>query len=112
MPLTGPRQDSNQILPDIYDPVHNAIQVEGVVGGGGAPIAVTGASGNPVDVNVLNTLIPEDYDSISLTYWTSGNGNGQIETVQYYEGGLSGTLVATLTLNYNASAQLSSVVRT
>ena len=107
MPLTGPRPDSAQVLPDIYDPATNAIKVED---------ASTSGAFDPTNqalrVENLSQLIPEVYDSIALTYWTSGNGNGQIETVQYYEGGLSGTLVATLTLNYDSSARLSTVART
>jgi hypothetical protein len=108
---TPPFLDAAQVLPRIYDPVSDAIQVQGSPSGSAIPIPITSAGGAPLDVVVLNSLIPESYDSISMSYWASGNGAGQIETVQYYVGGLSGTLVATLTLNYNSSAQISSVVR-
>jgi hypothetical protein len=109
MPTQGPLLDSAQVLPRIYDPATNTIQVEIP---SSAPIPITVPPGQNIPVTVLNSLVPEVYDSIALTYWTSGNGIGQIETVQYYVGGLGGTLVATLTLNYNANAQISSVVRT
>ncbi len=119
MPLSGPRPDAGQVLQNIYDPANNAIQVEipssapiPVATPPGQPLEVTNVPGQSVAVDVLNSLIPEAYDSIALSYWSSGFGNGQVETVQYYVGGLSGTLVATLTLNYNASAQVSSIVRT
>jgi hypothetical protein len=118
-PLSGPRPDAGQVLQDIYDPVNNAIQVEiplsapiPVETPPGQPLEVTNVPGQSIAVDVLNALIPQVYDSIALTYWTSGNGTGQVETVQYYTGGLSGTLVATLTLNYNGNTQVSSVVRT
>ena len=92
--------DANQVIQAIYDQTNNAIQVEGVAGS------------IPLGVEVLNSLVPVSYDSLDLTYWASGNGAGQVETVAYYVGGLSGTLVATLTLNYNSAGQVSNVVRT
>ena len=107
-PLTGPRLDANQVLQDIYDPSTNTIQVEIP---SSSPIPVVAPAGQPLAVQNYAQLVPKVYDSISLTYYNSGNGNGQIETVQYYVGGLSGTLTATLTLTYNSSAQISSVVR-
>lgn len=55
-------------------------------------------------------LVPAQYDSIALTYVSSGAAAGQVATVSYYAGGLSGTLIQTLTLSYNGSAQLTSVV--
>lgn len=55
---------------------------------------------------VTGNLVPEKYDSIELTYVTSGNGIGEIETVVYKNGGLT---VATLTLTYNPDDKLSSV---
>lgn len=90
---TPPFLDAAQVLPRIYDDINNIIQI-------GAPASL------PLSVNVLTDLIPTGYDSISISY----NGSN-IQTVQYFKGGLSGTLVATLTLGYT-SGQLSSVVRT
>lgn len=59
----------------------------------------------------VSQLIPEEYDSIELTYVTAGNGIGEIETVTYKQGGLGGTTIATLTLAYDGADNLISVVR-
>ena len=59
-------------------------------------------------VTQLAQLVPEIYDSIDLTYVASGPGVGEIETVSYSNGG---TLVATLTLTYDASNRLIGVAR-
>lgn len=107
MPLTQPRPGNEQVLPDIYIPASNSIQT--------SDVATSGAYDSvheAIRIENISQLVPEVYDSIALTYWASGNGIGQIETVMYYEGGLSGALVATLTLNYDSSARLISVVRT
>lgn len=121
MPLAGPRPDASQVLQNIYDPATNAIQVEIPAG---APIPVTGPSGgpvvvtvnntgsDPVPVQVLNDLIPDQYDALTLTYYSSGPGVGQVDTVSYHVGGQSGTVVATLTLTYNGSGQVQTVTRT
>lgn len=52
------------------------------------------------------------YDYIALTYVAAGNGAGEIETVVYKSGGSGGTVVATLTLAYNASDEISSITKT
>lgn len=57
--------------------------------------------------NPSRFLIPE-YDSIDLTYVAAGNGAGEIETVVYK---LGATTVATLTLAYNASDEISSITK-
>lgn len=57
---------------------------------------------------ILNSLVPSEYDQISVTYVTSGNGVGEIETAVYR---LDGTIVATLTLSYDASNRLIDVIR-
>lgn len=85
-----PFLDAAQILPRIYDPDKNIIGIS----------------------NITGQLVPEIYDTISLTYYNSGPASGEIQTASYYQGGLSGTLVATLILSYNGSGQISSVVRT
>lgn len=59
----------------------------------------------------LASLVTEPYDFIALTYVTAGNGIGEIETVTYRQGGAAGTIVATLTLAYDASDNLISVTR-
>ena len=55
--------------------------------------------------------IPE-YDYIALTYVAAGDGAGEIETVVYRSGGSGGTIVATLTLAYNAANEISSITKT
>ena len=52
------------------------------------------------------------YDYIALTYVSSGNGRGEIETATYKKGGVSGTTVAVLTLTYNADNEIETITRT
>lgn len=52
------------------------------------------------------------YDYIALTYVAAGNGAGEIETVVYKTGGSGGSTVATITLAYNASNEISSITKT
>lgn len=54
----------------------------------------------------LQPLAPTNYDYVSLGY-TGTN----LTTVQYYQGGASGTLMVTLTLAYDGSNNLISVTR-
>lgn len=88
-------------------------------------INVTGrdlTSAQPLDVAIVNSdgdhlslgagLVPENFDYIALTYVASGNGAGEIETVTYKTGGSGGTTVATLTLTYDASNNISTVTKT
>lgn len=65
-----------------------------------------------LNARVAGNLVPETFDYINITYVTSGNGLGEIETVTYKTGGAAGTTVATLTLGYDGSDKLSSVTRT
>jgi len=60
---------------------------------------------------LAGSLVPEQYDYIALTYVAAGNGAGEIETVEYRDGGSGGTLVATLTLTYDGSDRLATVTR-
>ena len=53
-------------------------------------------------------LVPQQYDQMTLSYITSGNGAGEIGTVEYR---YTGNLVATLTLTYDGSNRLVDVVR-
>lgn len=57
----------------------------------------------------LNNLIPTAYDSISLAYIASGDGEGQVGTVTYYQ---DFEVVAMLSLVYDSSDRLVSVTRT
>jgi len=61
--------------------------------------------------NLVGFEIPA-YDYLALTYVASGSGVGEVETVIYKTGGSGGTTVATLTLTYNASNEVSSVTKT
>jgi len=49
------------------------------------------------------------YDYIALTYISSGNGQGEIETVTYKKGGAT---VAVLTLTYNPENEVATITRT
>jgi hypothetical protein len=60
----------------------------------------------PVIDTVANALVPVAYDYISMSY-TDGNLTGVI----YKTGGASGTTVATLTLGYDGSNNLTSVTK-
>ena len=96
-----------QILQGAYDEPNQAIKVEDLS---------TSAAFDPlhdaIRVENISQLVPEVYDAIQLSYIVSGPGTGQIGTVQYYEGGTGGLLVATLTLTYDVSNNLITVART
>ncbi len=64
-----------------------------------------------LQVDTLGGLEVPAHNYIALTYVSAGNGAGEIETVTYKTGGVGGTTVATLTLAYNASNELSSVTK-
>jgi hypothetical protein len=53
-------------------------------------------------------LVPKEYDEISLTYVTIGNGIGEIETVTYK---YQTVTVAILTLSYDPGSRLINVIR-
>lgn len=61
--------------------------------------------------NLVGFEIPA-YDYIVLTYVAAGNGAGEIETVVYKTGGSGGSIVATLTLAYDANDEISSITKT
>jgi hypothetical protein len=63
------------------------------------------------EVNKIVGFEIGDYDYIEITYVASGNGVGEIETVTYKTGGSGGTAVATLTLTYDASDNLSTITK-
>jgi hypothetical protein len=58
--------------------------------------------------NFITPFAPPEYDEIELTYITSGNGTGEVETVIYK---LDSVTQATLTLSYDANNRLSGVVK-
>lgn len=78
--------DSKQVLTQSFDETQDALRVLGVSG----------------------SLVPDIYDSIALTYVASGNGQGEIETVTYANGG---STIALLTLSYDADNRLILVER-
>lgn len=57
-------------------------------------------------VMALQVLAPTNYDYIALGYTGT-----DLTTVRYYMGGPSGTLLVTLTLAYDGSGNLISVLR-
>lgn len=57
---------------------------------------------------VGGSLVPKEYDQISLTYITSGPGTGEIGTATYK---YAGNTVATLTLTYDGSNRIIDVIR-
>ena len=85
MPMS--QLDPGQVIKTAFEDATGALKVRGIAG----------------------ALVPERYDQIDLTYVPSGNGVGEIQTAVYK---LATVTVATLTLSYNASNKLTSVVRT
>lgn len=79
--------DAPQIIREVFDASTESIKVKSVGG----------------------SLVPDIYDSITLTYVASGPGTGEIQTVTYV---LDASTIATLTLSYDGSNRLISVVRT
>jgi hypothetical protein len=104
-----------------------SIEIAGVSGGNLTPVSVDN-SGN-VNVNTVSStlppgaatsanqateltrlagsLVPTAYNEVDLTYIVAGNGTGQVGTAVYK---LASSTVKTLTLTYDASNRLSSVV--
>ena len=72
----------------------------------------TGATVNPATEDTLKKLVGfgiGEFNEIKLTRVTSGNGVGEIETVVYK---LSGDVIATLTLTYDASNEIDTITKT
>lgn len=86
----------------------SATEVGGVDNGGNLRALSTDSSGD-LNVNMVNTFIKSKYDYVVLTYVTSGNGAGQVQTITYKLGGSGGTTVNTLTMVYDGSNNLSTV---
>jgi hypothetical protein len=57
-------------------------------------------------LNILNSLVPEEYDAIALAYTGS-----RLDSVTFKTGGISGSTVVTITLGYTGD-NLTSVVVT
>ena len=56
-------------------------------------------------------IFGKPFDFLIITYVTSGNGTGEIETVTFKQGGSNGTVLGVLTLAYDANDKLSTVTR-
>jgi hypothetical protein len=87
-----------------FDPLNDAVRVEDQ-----SLIPAIDPIYNAVRVENIAQLVPQIYDALTLSYIASGNGSGQVGTVDYYVGGLSGTLVAALTLTYDSNNRLITV---
>lgn len=57
----------------------------------------------------MNALIDFEFDAIKVV---TKDADGQPTQVEYYKGGLSGTLIATLDITYDVDGDLATVVRT
>jgi hypothetical protein len=98
---------------------HNKIVVEAVVtGAGSVTFGVYGTTNDNAGAltDLLEKsesgLVTEKFDYISLTYVASGNGEGEVETATYKDGGAGGTQVALLTITYDSSDRVSTVTKT
>lgn len=78
--------DASQIAREVFDDSTESIKVKSVGG----------------------SLVPDVYDTIAITYISSGNGLGEVSTATY---SLSGNVIATLTLSYDVSNRLINVVK-
>jgi hypothetical protein len=67
----------------------------------------TGGNLASLNTKTAGALVPVAYNEVDLTYITSGNGTGQIGTAVYK---LASSTVKTLTLTYDSSNRLSTVV--
>jgi len=79
--------------------------------GGASTVTTLDAGTYSVEQVAEGFHLPE-YDYLTIAYVASGNGAGEIETVEYKQGGSGGTVVAELTLAYDASNRLQTVTRT
>lgn len=110
--------DPGQIIKHVYDDATETIKVEVVSGVSVGAVSIKdGTTNDEVTVDssgslqtrvVSGTLVSQTYNEIDLTYIAAGNGVGEIATATYK---LSGVVVATLTLSYDASNRLSTVVK-
>jgi len=76
------------------------------------PTGAATSANQTTEINLITTrltgsLVPTAFDEIDLTYIVSGNGTGQIGTAVYK---LASVTVKTLTLTYDSSNRLSTVV--
>lgn len=84
--MTQSKRDFPQILKGSFDEANGALKILGVGG----------------------TFVPEKFSEVDLVYIVSGNGIGSVGSVTYK---LNGSTVATLSLAYDASGNLTTVTR-
>jgi hypothetical protein len=111
--LTAPLTVNGELLVSVTATDGDSVIMYGTQNGqsnGTLQIPKIDSSGNQSVINVAQ-LIPVSFDSISITNSVIDSQTVPTE-IEYYSGGLSGTLVATLTLGYDSSANLTSAVRT
>lgn len=122
-------KDANQVLRYAFNDADGALRVDATIQPGGADLEIHYADdsiaiGDPssdnilsindngaANVNVVNSIINVPYDYVALTNTVIG-GQTVPTTVQFYAGGSSGTLVATLVLTYDSGANLLTVTKT
>ena len=97
-----------------FDPTFDvaASEILGYDAAGGALRRIAVNSDGQLEALGINSLITAAFDYIALTYVAAGNGEGEVETAIYKSGGSGGTTVATLTLAYNISNEITSVTKT
>jgi hypothetical protein len=122
------QKDGNQVLRYAFNDTDGSLRVDATISGGtdleihyaddsiaiGDPASDNVLSINPngaANVNVTNSIINVPYDYVHLTNSVIG-GQTVPTTVQFYAGGSSGTLVATLVLTYDSGANLQTVTKT
>ncbi len=73
------------------------------------PVEVNPTTGRTlVDSFVTSGLLPISYNYIGFT---NADGNGNYQTITFKTGGSGGTTVATLTLTYDASSNVTSIAK-
>jgi len=73
--------------------------------------AVVDTSGRLSTID-FSTSVPFEHDFRDISYVTSGNGIGEIETIVYKTGGSGGSTVATLTITYDGSDRVDTITVT
>lgn len=63
-------------------------------------------------IKAVAGLVILPYDYVSLSYVSSGNGSGEIQTAIFKSGGASGTTVATVTMTYNSDNEIVTITKT
>lgn len=122
-------KDGNQVLRAVMDDTNNRLRVDATISPDGHDLEIhyqddSIAIGDPASDNILEidnhgaakvinlgALVPTEFDDIGITN-TVIAGSTVPTIVVYRQGGPSGLVVATLTLTYDLSANLTHVTRT